>query len=368
MNTLSFVIVLGVLCLSGGIAHAQEKTFEPMELSLENGLVLKDASTGAKLRIGARASARVEGRIDQDQEPGAGFVLDHMRLFLKASLLNGRVGLFVQQELVSGKERLLDVEASVRLGACSCAPRLVLGYYRPWTTRSFRTGLPVFALPTRGVIAKAFHGSRDLGMTLTQDVSNGLFEYYVGVFEGKNISQAQRHPRRATIRVAYNPMGAVPYSQIPWFSGVSETRVSLALNGAWENPATLGSSEESLIPGVIERHDATLGGDITMLGARYALMGEGFFRTHSNNDESSCGAYLQGSGLIVEQLLDASVRAGLLRDVQGSGDTVLHLDASTTLYMKGPSASLMLYYNGRRDLSQDQGQQDALGVQGQLFF
>ena len=370
MRTWNVAVVIGVMSMGAGVAQAQTppRSGDLVELSLQDGLVIKDPSTNARLRLGVLARASVQGRFDGGQDPQLGFSLDHARPFLDASLLNGRVGLFVQQELASGDARLLDVEASVRLGECACAPRLVMGYYRPWTTRSFRVGLPVLALPTRGAVAQSFHGARDLGVTLAQDVSNGLFEYYVGVFEGANIPQAQRYPRRATLRVAYNPLGPVPYTQVPWFSEVSQTRVSLALNSAWENPARFDVPNGAVAPEVMERHDATVGGDVTVLGGRWSMTGEGFFRAHSGEDESSWGAYMQGSGLILEDLLDASVRAGVLYDALGQRETILHLDASSTLYMQGPSARLMLYYSGRRDLSGDATRQDAVGVQAQLFF
>ncbi len=361
MRTLSTAL-LSALAALAALTFSPEAHAENLELSLERGLRVTDPGSSNTLKLGFLGQMSFEASLERDS-PRLNFSLPVARPFINASLMDERLTLFVQPELAGSAARLLDAEAVIALGDCYCSPRISVGYYRPWFTRSWRTGLPQLAFSTRGAAARAFHGPRSLGVSVGG--RPGIFEYHVGVFNGQTPQQVPGAiPRLLTARVAINPLGPVPYTQTPWFEDLPGPRLSIGLNGAYALPV-----EASRDGGFIEREQATGALDVAFLTPHLSVLAEGFARAELDTDELSWGSYLQINGLLAEKVWDIGGRVGVFRlaDDFTSGQTDLHVELSSTLYLAGPSARLMFYYRAERGLDSGNGL-DALGTQAQLWF
>jgi hypothetical protein len=357
---------LAALTALTALAAASPAQAAELEFSMERGLRLSPQDSSDTLRVGFLGQMRFEALSQNQGEPTAVFALPIVRPYMSASLLDERLTVFLQPEM-GGANRLvtlLDAEAVVALGDCACSPRLSFGYYRPWYTRSFRTNLPLLAFPTRGAVAQAFHGPRSLGVSVGG--SPGIFEYHVGAFNGEVPAQISNgvFPRLFTARVALNPLGPTPYTQTPWFAGLPGPRFSVGLNGAFAMPVRASADG-----GFVERVEAKGAVDVALLTPNLSLLAEGFVTQELELDELSWGAYAQANALLVEGAWDIGVRAGAdQRPVPfGDPETTAHVELSTTLYLYGPHARVMIYGRGNQVLDDPRGAV-ALGSHAQLWF
>ncbi len=337
-----------------------------VEFSMERGLRLSPEGSKDTLRIGFLGQMRLEASISDQTLPSVVFALPVVRPGINATLLDERLSIFVQPEMggSNGVVTLLDAEAVVALGDCVCSPRLSFGYYRPWFTRSFRTNLPLLAFSTRGAVAQAFHGPRSLGVSVGG--RPGIFEYHVGVFNGEVPAQIDNglFPRLATARVAINPLGPTPYTQTPWFDALPGPRFSLGLNGAFGLPVRVSSNG-----GFEQRVEAKGAVDLALLTPNLSLLAEGFVTQEIELEELSWGAYAQANVLLAEQLWDVGARGGVDQKpvLFDDPETTVHVELSTTLYVNGPHARVMIYGRGSQTLDSS-AEAVSMGSHAQLWF
>lgn len=287
---------------------AQTTSGPQVRLSLAEGFRFVDPAHKASFHIGYLGWMRYAVE-SAPQATTNSFAMPLARPYMTADILDGTMRFNLQAELAGGTPRLLDAEVFQRV---SDSFGLHLGQYRPHFSRGWRTGLPVLALPGRGIVQDSFRPGRALGVTAYGTPLHGKIEYYLGVFNGPAPASGTDHPRMATARIAWNPLGETPYTQTPWFGAIDGSRLSVGLNGMWTSPQEIDAQGAT-----VDLNTLTGALDVAWLNPRWAWTTEAFARqtrTPHQNPTSTWGAYTTISALMPTTTpLDLSARAGVKR-------------------------------------------------------
>ena len=207
-----------------------------------------------------------------------------------------------------------------------------------------------------------------MGATLLGAPADGKLEYYLGVFNGDVATGAvQQHPHMATARLVLNPLGATPYTQVPWTTGLDGPRISIGLNGLWSTPLTLDAD------GVQHTQtDTTEGVDLTWLAPRWAWSTEGFLRQSTDEADtttSAWGAYTQLSHLLREDgKVDLSGRYGILKTATTGDVSAQTFEVGAGFYPYRDHLKVALYGQGQDALQEDHSFAWVVGTQAQLWL
>jgi len=350
---------LGLLCVATPAA-GQAAT----KVSLTDGVAV-EGDDGSRLQVGYLGWLRYQVNAQSGQTPAHGFALPVSRPQLTAAFPTQKLVLFTQAEMGGDLDsRLLDAELFWRpnepLG-------LHIGYYRPHFSRSFRTGLPFLLSPGRGEIVDTFRPPRDLGVTATGVLSDGGFEYQVGVFNGPQDARGARHPRRVTARIAYNPMGAVPYTQTPWFNGIEGTRVSIGAQAMWANPVRVDEDGDPT-----SSDDFSAAADVTVFTSKISSVTEAHVRILDEAGvdalrDVEIGATTRFGYLIVPERFDVSGQLSIIQLARDDQPAFL-IGAGGQWYIVENHAKMQVFYQLRTPSDPDGVVAHLAQVQAQLWF
>lgn len=308
------------------------------------------------LAFGFLGQLRVTARDTEQTRPEGGVAVRLARPVLIANLWNGRVAMRLMPEFAGRVPSMLDATATVRAHA---AFAVQVGQFRPWLSRSFRTGLPVLGLPGRGVIADRFRVDRDVGATVHGQPWDGKFEYYLGVFNGSGRDMTTLAPSPLlTARFVVAPVGAVPYVQTPYVRRIgprSEQRgdapsnaLAVAIGGS---AYTVANRESVTLPGGTAgrtgpRRRFGLSGDVVVSRRRMFALAEGFYERRDSLEDlgvaatNSWGAYAQAGVLAWSPFIDLTLRAGYVEDTTRTAP----IEPGINAYVFGNDGKLQLAY------------------------
>lgn len=317
-QSLAPLLAATLACVSPTRAAAQEPSAPPttreaddtpqVRLSLAEGFRIVDPAHKASFHIGYLGWIRY-AMVNAPNTTTSGFAMPLARPYMTADILNGQMRFNLQAELAGGTPKLLDAEVFQNVGDGFA---LHIGQYRPHLSRGWRTGLPVLALPGRGPVQDSFHPTRAIGVTAYGTPLDGKLEYYVGLFNGPSPASGVDHPRLATARLAWNPLGPTPYTQTPWFSGLDGARLSVGFNGMWQSPQEV---DDQGAPVDVDQLTGSL--DVALLTSRWSWTTEAFARqtrTPRQDTIHTWGAYTIVSALMPTTMpLDLAARAGVKR-------------------------------------------------------
>lgn len=285
-----------------------------------------------QLRLGifTQGYARV---LEENDQTKTSLNLQRIRPALELSKTRGgkQQRLLLQLELLNPSP-ILDAEYEIRWSQ-GCA--LLLGRYRPLSSRSLRVGLPVLSTPTRGKVSDEFTDPRMNGVTLMGQPLSGVLEYAIGVLDAAGYDPKLDRDLNLTGRLSFNPFGATPYTQIPWYGGVSSLKMSLGLN-----------TTRQLNPAKTKDPRVKYSTDFSVLHPRFLFTGEIF--NHDRDDGTTRrGGYAQLGTPLLERLLDLGARYGEAWTPTKAGkreDKIQSLELMVSVYGSGVHRRLMLGY------------------------
>ncbi|MEM1348456.1 MAG: hypothetical protein AAGI01_07880 [Myxococcota bacterium] len=362
MRQCSGVALVAWWCVASFSAQASAQP--EVKVSLSEGVALKGPGD-EQLRIGYLGWFRYQINARRGEPASHGFALPVSRPMLTAAFAEQQLVLFTQAEMGGDLDaRLLDAEVVWR------SDRLFgvhAGYYRPYFSRSFRTALPLLVSPGRGEVVDTFRPPRDFGVTAMGVLADGSFEYQAGVFNGPQDPRIARYPRRVTARVAYNPMGRVPYTQTPWLAGVADTRVAVGAQAMWASPVRL-----DVDGALVSSDDFSAAVDVTVFTPRLASLTEAHVRlldqpTPDAQRDLEIGATTRLAYLVVPERFDVS---GQLSVIQLAADDqpALALGAGGQWYLVGNHAKLQAFYQLKTPSDPEGVVAHLVQAQAQLWF
>jgi hypothetical protein len=325
LSALALVIVCGLLAWTPR-AQAQDEG-QPLSwrASLDQGVKARQGEGVAGVRLDFLGQTLLGVQSAQGQPTSQSWTLLHVRPGANIDVEapgGAPLHLFFQGEFAGSSAALLDAQTEWRPAR---EFGLLVGRYRPITSRGWGTGLMALAMPGRGAVQDTFHPGRAVGATVRGELGQGTWEYALGALDAGSLDKTQERLPTATARLVWNPLGPTPYTQNPWFSGLDGPRLAVGLNGYASQAGPLGEDGQ---------RQATGGADLTLFFSRVAWLTEVFAR---RQDGSTGGAYSQVSLLLVPQTLDLSLRAGVLEQRQV-------LEGSLGWYLEGNHAKVMLHY------------------------
>jgi hypothetical protein len=320
---------------------------------------------GNQFGIGLLSTIRYGADIQGVGSPGVdtlGFSLPYVRPNLHAKMFDGKVRALVQIEVNGANPHLLDAELVYQPFA---AFGLDIGRYRPHVSRAWITGIPVLSMPGRGTIDDTFHGNRALGLTVFGRPFDGRFEYDFGVFNGD--ADPDSLEPMVTGRLAYNPLGKVPYTQTPNIDGVDSPRFAFGIN-SWSDRFTPDPANPADVGGANRR--VTLGGDFVFMSKRVHALVEGFGRWQLRKADvlgTSWGSQAQVGVMVIDRTLELQARAGLYGPLRGQPLQGIW-EGGLAWYLWGNHLRAQLHYLCSQDLTLPACSTHRVQLQAQLWF
>ena len=245
---------------------------------------------------------------------------------------------FFQAEWIKSPT-LIDAELELRW---SQAVGVMFGRYRSFFSRNWRTVLPVLMSPGRGETIDAFRPERAFGATVFGELLDHKVEYALAAQDmGEVDAQAPRAPLYVAHAV-FNPLGATPYTQTPWFGEVSDLRVAIGGSAMVRQGGAVSTDVSK----------ATFGAELTVLHPRFAWLSEAFegeVRNAAARVEGR-GFYTQVGAPLVARTLDAHLRYSLIKPLRLGGAPLGDVGARTCVevsvgyYLAGNRAKVVLHY------------------------
>lgn len=367
LSSLALSLVLARTALAQAPANAEAPAAHDKlagGFSLERGAYV--ATPRHEFAIGLLTTLRYGASFTSTGVDSLGFSLPFVRPSLRASLFDGKLRFLIQPELSGANARLLDAQVIYQPIA---AFGFNLGQYRPLVSRAWNTPIPLLAMPGRGVVDDVFHTDRALGATIFGRPFAGKFEYDVGVFNagGYNLDQPLRLEPLATIRLAVNPLGPVPYTQTPAFAEVERTVFGLAAHG-WTDRFRADPVAPEIKP--IEQQRIVAGGDFVLMTPRVHLLVEGFARwaVAKSLVDAGWGSQVQLGVMLLPRTLELQARAGVLDSGAGQS-TRGDWEAGLSWYLWGNHIRAQLHYSCVQDFAHPHGcMSQRAQLQTQLWF
>ncbi len=379
-----FALPLGWALTFGGLAATEPpgpaptaRTEAAARATAWRGFTLGDPTATHELRFGFLGQMRASVQDRSHTAPDAGLQLELARPIVAASLWRGRVRMRLMPEFAGGQPALLDATVTLALHRSA---RVVVGQFRPWLSRGFRTGLDVLGVPGRGPVVDRFRVDRDVGVTMRGDAFDAVFEYAVGVFNGGGRGARALSPSPLfAARMVVAPLGPVPYSQIPYIRerGLAGGRrgvqprnpLAVAVGGSVytvQNRETIELGDFSRRTQPRRRSGAS--GDVVVSRRRVYSMVEGFYEhrvgTTSVPSRQAWGVYGQAGVLVWSPFFDVTVRSGIMSDAEEAAV----VEPGLGVYPLGNHGKLQLAYRRDEALSALALDGHAATLQAQLSF
>lgn len=321
---------------------------------MAKGLELKERSGRFSLKLGALLQFRYEASDSDNPDRRSRFLTRMVRPQLRGNLLVPWIRFFVQPELGTSQPKLLDLEVDF---VPHEAIGLRAGQFLTPFSRAFLTPVPKLQFPDFSVANDAFRAGRDTGAMLFGRPFGGLLEYDLAVFNGNGIDKDGNDDDLMLWmgRLALNPLGALPYDEVPGLEGSAPFRVALGVNG------------------YVSGTRKTLGADLAASWHGFTLLAEVFRRTDSAaaaTASESFGAYVQLGALLFEAV-ELCTRASVVDLALGTpspGFAVYEGLANTYLAKHQLKVGLLFLHREGRAETDGEGQLDVLSLQLQLFI
>lgn len=342
--------------VEGEAPQPEAPELEPKPKPAWRGFQIASPDGRYSLSFGFLGQLRVTARDTEQTRPEGGVAVRLARPVLIANLWDGRVAMRLMPEFAGRVPSMLDATATVRAHE---AFAVQVGQFRPWLSRSFRTGLPVLGLPGRGVIADRFRVDRDVGATVHGQPWDGKFEYYLGVFNGSGRDMTTLAPSPLlTARFVVAPVGAVPYVQTPYVRRIGprsaqrgdapSNTLAVALGGS---AYTVANRESVALSGGTvgrtgPRRRFGASGDVVVSRRRVFALAEGFYERRDGIEDlgvaatNSWGAYGQAGFLAWNPFIDVTLRAGYVDDTTRTAP----IEPGINAYIFGNDGKLQLAY------------------------
>jgi hypothetical protein len=258
------------------------------------------------LRIGAQIQLRYAAS-DADRKPDRnGFKVQQVRPQIRATIGKPWIQVFIQPELANVPQ-LLDLELTLEPWK---AFGVKLGQFLTPFSRTFLTPVPKLLFQDFSVANNFFRSDRDTGGMLYGTPWAGVFEYYLGVFNGNRINQNGNDDDQllGIARLAVNPLGAVAYDETPALAGPQPWRFGIGVNGYYgkvppgqvaATPAPAfplpSGTTPALTPNAPAPRDLTrtIGADLVLHGWLATLQVEAYYR---DLDPGGAGPRLRSKG------------------------------------------------------------------------
>lgn len=320
--------------------------------------ILESRDRKFTLRIGAQLQFRYTASDAEKKSDKQSFQLREARPQLRASIGKPWITVFIQPELANVPQ-LLDLELTVQ-------PYPALGFkvgqFLTPFSRTFYTPVPKLLFPDFSIANNAFRADRETGAMVFGTPFSGLFEYYLGAFNGNRINQNGNDDDKllAIARVAVNPLGAVAYDETPLLAGASPLRFALGLNGYYGKvPPTapsapafpLPATNPALVAATPAARDktATVGADVALRYWLATLQGEFYYRHLDKGvpgpDIKAKGGYVHASSFVYWPYLELAARVSWVDpNERVKRDQTLAYEALANVYVFANNLKLNLRY------------------------
>ncbi|HET6204224.1 MAG TPA: porin [Planctomycetota bacterium] len=288
-----------------------------LKISYKKGFLLETPEGDFSLRLGAKTQMRAT-YVDSDEDGPAGdslsIAVNRLRLEFEGNAYGKELTYKFVPELRGGSVSLrdgylnyaFDRELQIRAGQYKVPfsrQELVSAFRQQFVDRSFVTDL--------------FAPGREPGVMVHGGLSEGMFEYALGGFngDGQNVNTNDDNALRWAARVAVNPLGPVPYSEGD-LDRTQEPRIGIGAN-FFHNPVRAVSPDVDV--------DA-FGFDGVFFLQGLSVQGEWFVRrsdADTGPTATDVGGYLQ-AGYCLENGWEGAVRlagASFDDDVLAAGAT-----------------------------------------------
>lgn len=347
-----------------------------------DGAFLRTRDRAWSLRIGVLAQLRFSASSTPDPSRQIEFVPVMARLYLQGTLVEPWIRYYFQTEFagqqappatgpVPATPRILDVWAEAQPHE---AIGVRAGVMRPPFSRSWITGLNRMILFDRteanaffrshgaAPLGAATHGElaaplwdRDIGAYLFGAPASGLFEYYLGVFNGNGFLFGRNTAPNAMpmIRLAVNPLGRVAYDETPAVSDPHQPfRFQVAVGGYYDQPRIEYASTDpmTMMPVILAATEEQIGfeADATVQFESVYLSGEVYYRNRRTVDGSrhdELGAMGVAGWMFWAPYLELAARFSLIDpDLSTPGTFRQTYDAGLNFYGAGNALKLELRY------------------------
>ena len=322
-------------------------------------------NTHNEFGIGILTVLRYQGEFSANGVDSLGFTLPYVRPNLHGSLFDGKLRFFVQPELANPGPKLLDAQITYQPIP---AFGLDIGQYRTHVSRAWITGIPVLAMPGRGMVDDAFHTDRALGITAFGKPFAGKFEYDVGILDagGYNLAKPLELQPLVTARVAVNPLGAVPYTQTPAFAKVDKPVFGFAAH-MWSDRYTPTAADPAR---AFDRQRVTFGGEFVFMAPRVHVLAEGFGQwqlVQGQRFDGGWGSQAQVGVMIVDHTLELQARAGVM-DLSRFSAMQGMWEGGLSWYLFGNHLRAQLQYSCAQDFDTGKCRGQTARIQTQLWF
>lgn len=360
MKTLSSSLLVLLLTVAALLLAAPQQAraqdHGTVDASLSDGLSFHSADDAFQLRFGMAMQARLDAAHTLSDERLTTAAVPLVRPSLRGRLGAPWLNLFVQPELAGSTPKLLDLALDLNFD-----PRINLrvGQFRTPFSRTFITPITNLLFTERSPADVFFRAGRDTGAMVFGAFADGHLEYNLGAFNGNGINgKNDDRDFEGIARVAFNPLGAIAYDEIPAIRGSQPLRIGIGV-GALRGERTDAPAAESP------------GGKTTWTGAEvdlalhadiFALQAEGYARwTDPSSGEASraLGGYAQAGALVWGPWLEVGARASYVDPSDAaSDDDTLTVEGVANVYGLGNHLKLQ----SRFGVESFQGHQGQVGT------
>ena len=214
---------------------------------------------------------------------------------------------------------------------------------RQWLISATRKQFVGDAIATR-----EFKLDRDIGLMVQGEVSDGLFSYMVGAFNGAGKNARQDNNELMYVgRIQLSPLGKVKLSEC--FPSASQApRLSFALATAF-NSVEIESEDGA---GTVGQDLLTMGGELAFFYRRLSAAAELFWRQEMTDgigsDVSSLGGYAQAGFLLIPEVLEVAARGSMVRPENREPDADLwEAGPAVNWFLAGHRLKLQFDYTAR---------------------
>lgn len=322
-----------------------------VHVSPDEGLSVRSTDGNFLLRLGIQSQFRYELRVRDGDVDTTSFNAQMVRPQLRGHVFRPWITYFVQAEVAGTGARMLDYQIDVQpwpwLG-------LRVGQFVPSFSRAFMTPVPVLQFPDFSYAEVYFRADRDLGAMLHGAVGEGRFEYYAGVYNGNGMNRGGNDKTSMMLmaRLAWNPLGALAYTETPTLAAERPWRFGVALNAYADTVNVTRQVVDPMTSMLVtqrtgDQQNTTAGAEFTLRGGPFSLVSEGYLRWLRKADGTSAqqwGAFAQLALMLPGQRVELGARFNALYTNMDSSNAVLGAEALATWYVLGNHLKAQLRY------------------------